>query len=171
MGVTPVVADGSRWALVALLALASAEKASSLLRRAAAWHPVMLVSPRRRRRAPLLMAASLLGDATAILLLVGAPGLGATLACALFVTYTWAAMPLHLDGEPNDCRCFFKLPSTRTRTGLVVRNCWLLLLAVAVLLGRPSASWAGVGLGLAMLGATSLVGTRSRRTNESVRAG
>ena len=120
-------------------------------------HPVMVVSPGRRRRAPLLMGMSLLADVSAVFLLLGAPSLGAILAGALFVTYTWVAMPVHLDGRPADCRCFFKLLNTRTSTGLLVRNLWLLLLAVVILLGRPIASWAGLGVGLALLAATSLL--------------
>lgn len=68
-------------------------------------------------------------------------------------------MPLHLDGEPADCRCFFKVLNTRTRSGLVVRNCWLLLMTFAVLVGRPNASWIGVVLGGAVLGGTLLLTT------------
>jgi hypothetical protein len=165
--VTPVVADASRWVLVVFLALASAEKAADLFHGAAGWHPVMLVAPWRRRWASLLMGVSLLADAFAVLCLIIAPRLGAALACVLIVTYTSAAIRVHLDGEGTDCRCFFKVPGTRTRVGLVVRNSWLLFLAVAVLLWRPDASWTGLGLGLAVFSITVFSPLLSRRLNWS----
>lgn len=166
MDVTPIVADGARWGLAALFALACVEKASSLLRRTAAWHPVMLVSPRRRRRAQLLMGASLLADAAAVFLLLAAPILGALIASALIVLCTWAAKPLHERDEPTDCKCFFRVLNTRTRSGLVGRNCLLLVMAIDVLLGRPTGSWVGAMLGGALLGGTQLSAALADRISE-----
>jgi hypothetical protein len=109
------------------------------------------------------MGASLLADAAAVFLLLGAANLGAAMSAALIVMYTWAAMPLHLGGEPADCRCFFMVLNTRTKSGLVVRNCWLLLTAFAVLVGRPTASWMGVALGGAILAWTGLLAALTDR--------
>lgn len=39
MDLAGLLADGARWALVTVFALAAAEKAQTLFHRAAAWHP------------------------------------------------------------------------------------------------------------------------------------
>jgi hypothetical protein len=61
MEVRSLLADGARWALVAVFALAAAEKAETLLQRAAAWHPVMPPG-RWRRHATALIGGSILTD-------------------------------------------------------------------------------------------------------------
>lgn len=154
-----IVADGSRWLLIALLALACLEKASTLVHHAAAWHPVMLLSPARRRWASTLMSVSLLADAGVASLLLWWPRLAAGLVGVLIVTYTWAAWPLHEWDGASDCRCFFKLRGPRTRLGFVVRNVWLLLLASTVLATPPNYSRTGPLLGVLLFGVTLLAGT------------
>jgi hypothetical protein len=147
------VADGARWALITLLFLAAAEKSGSLLRGTTAWHPVFLASPARRRWARPLMSASLLADMAAVVLLVAFPQLGAVLAFILVVTYTLVARTLHKQ-DSRECRCFFKYFNSRTRSGLIARNTWILLLTVCVLLVHPTRSSVGVLLGGVLLAST-----------------
>jgi len=154
MSVFSVGADGARWMLASLLTLACAEKASSLRSRATGWHPIMLVSATRRRFSRLLMGASLLADASAVLMLVVAPRAGAILASTLILPYTWAAISAHQPGDRSSCRCFFRLVNTRTKLGLIVRNGWLIGASLVVLVWHPHASWAGIALGGVLLGGT-----------------
>lgn len=51
MDLAGLLADGARWALVTVFALAAAEKAQTLFHRSAAWHPVILARARWRRQA------------------------------------------------------------------------------------------------------------------------
>jgi hypothetical protein len=150
------LADGARWALMTLLVLAALEKLASLLRGTAAWHPVLLVSPTRRRWAGWLMGASLLADSTALFLLVASPRRGAALTLALIVVYTSAALPLHTH-RSSDCRCFSNYFNSKTRSGLVARNAWIVLMTVLVLLTSPNASWIGLSLGGLLLATTLLL--------------
>ena len=55
MDLAGLLADGARWALAAVFALAAAEKAETLLHRGAAWHPVILAHRAWRRHAAVLI--------------------------------------------------------------------------------------------------------------------
>jgi hypothetical protein len=165
MHTNAIVADGARWALIAVMVLAGAEKFTSLRRRAAAWHPVMLVSLRRRHWAQLLMSTALLLDICAALFLVVTPQLGAALASAAILTYTWASLPMHHADKPADCRCFIGVLNTRTRVGFLARNSLLFLFTLAILVRRPEASWAGVMLGGVLLAVVLLIAAGADRLN------
>lgn len=159
------VADGARWALVALLTLAATEKLASLLHGTAAWHPILLASPTRRRWAGALMTTSFFVDCASVLLLIASTRLGAALALSLIVTYSWAAIPIHRQ-ERSDCRCFFKYFKSQTRFGLLARNGWLLLLATLIFVSPPNWSSSGVVWGAVLLGVTQVFTTIADRIGD-----
>lgn len=154
------VANGARWTLVVVFALAAVEKIVTLRSGSAAWHPVMLVNPRLRPWATGLMAGSFVVDVVALGLLIKWPVQGGLLASALVVAYSAAAARVHIRGAARECRCIWKLLNASTRKGLVVRNVLLIILAGFVATASPTTSvpgvlWAGVLFG-AISGATRL---------------
>ena len=156
-GVDPgAIADGARWALVAVFALAAAEKAETLLHRAAAWHPVMLLGRVRRRHATALMATSLVLDVLALSLLIVLPLPGALISAGLVSAYTAAVR--RLPEAAGGCRCLWRFFEVRTRQELMVRNLILGLLAGVVASSSPHAGLAGaisaVGILVVLVGAT-----------------
>jgi methylamine utilization protein MauE len=145
------VADGARWALVAVFALAAVEKFSSLHSGTAAWHPVMLVSRRRRQAAKTLMGSSLCADILAILLLLISPLAGGLLSIALVAAYSVAGKRVHMSTDNDGCRCFWRILNTSTGSGFVVRNAFLVALAASVATLSPVPSAAGTVWGVIVL--------------------
>lgn len=160
-------ADGGRWVLVVMLALAAIEKGASLHSRSAAWHPVMLVSSRRRQHAAKLLTISLVADVAAIALLVFDPKIGALASGALILLYTVAAIRVHGEAGGGDCRCFWKFLNVRTRKGLAARNATLLGLTAGVAIGRPVPSVGGLGWAVVVLGLLALLTGLAERGAEA----
>jgi hypothetical protein len=162
-----VLGDGARWALVAVFALAAAEKAETLLHGAAAWHPVILAHPSWRRRAAALMAASLLADIGAVAALIVRPAWGAVAAVVLVGVYSLAGRGVHGSGGGDDCRCLWKVLRTRTRTGFLARNLALICLSVLASSstsgGSPRAVVSGVAIFVAVGTLTRLADCAARR--------
>jgi hypothetical protein len=144
-----VLGDGARWALVAVFALAAAEKAETLLHGAAAWHPVILAHPSWRRRAAALMGTAFLGDVVAVGLLVASPVVGGLVSAVLVGSYTVAAHDLPDSGE--GCRCLWKVLEARTWQALVARNSAVAVLAIAVAVFPPRHDPEGLFWGLGFL--------------------
>lgn len=146
------VADGARWALIAVFALAAIEKAMALRARSARWHPVMLVGALRRRFATPLMFGALVADVGAIVLLALQPVAGALAALVLVGAYSFAALGVH-SSSGESCRCFWKLANSASRASLIARNSAFVLFGVLVWAVAPETSplgvlWAAVFVGL-----------------------
>jgi hypothetical protein len=118
---------GAQFALAAVFGAAIAEKAASIRQGSAAWHPVFVANPILRSHAHRLMAGSLGLDLVVVLALLLAPRAGAILAVAAICAYSAAALRVHVTGD--SCSCFWRFGNSRTRRGLLVRNCWLIGLA------------------------------------------
>lgn len=146
------VADGARWALAAVFALAAVEKFASLHSGTAAWHPVMLVSRRRRQAARTLMGISLCADILALLLLVVvSPSAGGLLSVALVAAYSVAGRRVHMSTDDEGCSCLWRILNSATRSGFVIRNAFLVALAAYVAAVTPVPSFAGAAWGVIIL--------------------
>lgn len=122
------IAAGMNLALVLVFTLSAVEKAQSLIHRTPEWHPVLMASSRRRRHARLLMALGLAADVSISLALIYAPHVGDALAIVVIGVYTLATRGMELTG--SSCRCIHRVLDARTRTGLLVRNSALVLVAI-----------------------------------------
>ena len=164
-------ADGARWVLVIVFALAAIEKASTLRSRSATWHPVILVSARRRRHGVLLIAASLIADALALGLLVSAPLVGAVFGAALIAGYSIAARTVHLATSEERCSCFWKGINTSTKLGLMIRNLFLFVLAGLVTVLPPAPTPTGLLWAAGMLTVLFVLARAADRSGSGARVG
>jgi hypothetical protein len=159
------MAEGARWLLVVVFALAAVEKGATLWTRSVAWHPVMLVSRARRRHATTLMGAALAADLVAVALLLAVPVAGAAAGAALVVAYSILSLPVHGGRQSvGSCRCFWKVLNTTTRRGLLVRNVLLAAFALAAAAVPPATvTLAGLAAGGVLLGVVVAVVAATER--------
>lgn len=131
---------------------ASLEKAVSLARHAAGWHPVILANGFLSSRPRLAMAASLILDVLVLLGLVARPALGAILAVAAILIYSFAGVRVR--SFESGCQCFWRILDTSSRAAFLARNGVLLamgLFVVAYVPEQPGVlgiAWAAVLFGL-----------------------
>lgn len=151
MGFSLLVADGIRWALVALFVLAFAEKALLVLHRSARWHPVLLISEWRRRWATPLMVTGLIADLAVTLALTAVPAAGGFAASVLTAGYWHAARGVHDQVAHSGCRCFFGILNTSSVASLRLRNASIIALGIVVAITRPISTWHGGGIALMLL--------------------
>jgi methylamine utilization protein MauE len=155
MSSEPLV-EGAQLVLALVFGLAALEKGLVIRSRTVRWHPVVLAHPRIRPHAAALMAVAITLDVAAVLCLLLAPAVGALVAGALIVAYTY--LGLHVDhGGGASCRCLWKGFDSRTRRALLVRNACLAISTVVVVASAPVASTSGLAPGAVLATVLALI--------------
>lgn len=142
-------ADGMRWALLIILALASLEKAERLHSGHASDHSAIHRWAALRRYPRLVMTASLFADILASVLLVLEPSMGGVAAISLLTSYSTAALGRSDEdtwGEitSNGCQCLPGSLETKSAKGLLARNGVLVIFAGVVSGVSPTPSFPGM---------------------------